>query len=75
MFCDIFTLTSFISEPHLFDVVLGLSSLLFLHHEADELREVDAPTAVLVSLVDHLLDLLLVGVIACKHGAKMELCG
>ena len=43
----------------LLNFLFGDCSFLFLHHEADELREIDAATAVLVGVVDHVLDFIL----------------
>ena len=43
----------------LLDFLFGDCSFLFLHHEADEFRKVDAAAAVLVGVVDHVLDFIL----------------
>jgi hypothetical protein len=52
------------AKLHLLDLLLGDAPFLLLHHEADELGEVDAAAAVLVRVVDHVLDLVLRRVLA-----------
>ena len=49
---------------NLFYFILGDASLLLLHHESHELREVDAAGPVLVGVIDHVLDLVLRRILA-----------
>ncbi len=52
---------------HLFDFLLWNCSFLLLHHQADEFREVDTAAAVLVGVVDHVLDFILGRILTWTH--------